>query len=166
MKKTQKKWLLSALFALLGLYIILIVAIPYFTLSGSAGATLTAIYDHFVEMKGYVVGDVLFLAIIAGVLILTYYFMIYRPKRVGKGMKAKDVSNIRKVVWYAILLYGLLLIAVPYITLAPAAQAWLVTFKDHFVTVKNAIASDFSFLALTGALLGAGYYFFVYKPKL
>lgn len=166
MKKTQKKWLLSALFALIGLYIILIVAIPYFTLAASAGETLTAIYDHFVTMKGYVVGDVLFLAIIAGVLILTYYFMIYRPKRVGKGKQAKDISTGRTVVWYAILLYGLLLIAVPYITLQPDAAAWLVTFQDHFVTVKDAIASDFSFLALTGGLLGVGYYFFVYKPKL
>lgn len=166
MKKTQKKWLLTALFALVALYVILIVAIPYFTLSASAGVTVTAIYDHFVMMKDYVTGDVLFLAIIAGVLVVTYYFLIYRPKRIGKSKKTREISNVRKVVWYAILLYGLLLIAIPYITLQPSAAAWLVTFQDHFVTVKNAIASDFSFLALTGGLLGIGYYFFVYKPKL
>lgn len=166
MKKTQKKWLLSALFAVLGLYVILIIAIPYFTLAVSAGATVTAIYDHFVMMKSHLTGDVLFLAIVAGVLVGTYYFLVYKPKRVGKGKQAKDISNTRKIVFYAIVLYGLLLVAVPYIVLPVDAAAYLVTFQDHFIAVKDAIASDFSFLALSGGLLGAGYYFFVYKPKL
>lgn len=166
MKKSDKKSDLAVLFILLGLYLVLVVAIPYATLSLTAGATLTAIYDHFVSMKASLKGDVYFLAIVIGILVALYYFMIYRPKKVSRGKKAKEISLARKIGFGLVVAYGLLLIVLPYITLPVDAAAYLVSIWDHFQGVKDAIISDFSFLALSATALFGGYYFMVYKPKL
>lgn len=165
MKNSQKKWLKALLFALAAIYALLIVFVPYFTLPATASAGVTSVYDHFVSMKGHVTGDVLFLILVVGILAGLYYFLIYRPKKVGKGKKAREISMARKVVWFAAIAYAVLLIAVPYVTLGATAAAWLVTVQDHFISVKDAIASDFTFLLFAGLLIGSGYYFLVHKPK-
>ena len=164
MKKGDKKKLLAGIFVLFGLYLILVVAIPYMTLSLTAGATLTAIYDHFVSMKANFTGDVYFLAIVIGVLVGLYYFLVYKPKKVGKGRQTKEISTARKFGFVLVLGYALLLVVLPYITLPVDSAAYLTSIWSHFQTVKDTITSDFAFLALSAAVLGGGYYFSVYKP--
>lgn len=166
MKKDEKKSILKVVFGLAGLYILLIVFVPYLTLSATAGSLVTSIYDHFAMMKTNLVGDVHFLLLVIGMLVALYYFMIYRPKHPGKGKRGQQITTARQWSFYALVAYGILLVIFPYITLAVTAQPWLVTIYDHFTAVKTAIASDFSFLALAAGLLYAGYYFMVYKPKL
>lgn len=166
MKKREKKTLLAVLFGLVGLYLVLVVAVPYMTLSLTAGAILTAIYDHFVSMKSSLTGDVYFLAIVIGIIVTLYYFLVYKPKKVGKGRKAKEISLVRKISFGLIVTYGILLIALPYIVLPVGSATYMVSIWSHFQSVKDAITNDFSFLALAAAVLGGLYYFFVYKPKL
>ena len=166
MKKSQKKWTLTAVFALLAIYILAIVFVPRLTLAVDAGATVTAVYDHFVMMKDNLFGDATFLALVLGLLAALYWFLVYRPKSVKKGRGSKDISTVRKLVFVVALVYGLLLIIVPWITLPVDAAAGLVTFQTHFIDVKEIFVSDVSFLAISAAILGGGYYFLVYKPKL
>lgn len=161
MKKKDKKTALSVLFALVGLYVILVIALPYVVLPATTAAWIVSIFDHFIAVKDAVTSDTTFLAIVIGALVALYYFLIYRPRKVSKGKK--EITTARKVVFGMIVVYGLLLIVIPFITYG---AAWFVTFQDHFVAVKDAIKSDIGFLALAGAVLFGGYYFLVYKPKL
>lgn len=158
MKKSEKKSLLAGLFGLVAIYLLLVVFVPY--------STATNVFvDHFTTVKSHIVSDVYFYGILIVILGLLYWFLIYRPKRVGKGRKAKDVSMARKVFFALVFVYAILLVVLPYVTLpATAAQTWVTVF-DHFIAVKDAIISDFGFLLLAGGGLGAGYYFLVYKPK-
>lgn len=161
MKKKDKKIALTVLFALIGLYVILVIALPYVTLPVTAAAWIVSIFDHFIAVKDAVTSDTTFLAIVIGVLVALYYFLLYRPRHVKKNKK--EVSTARKIGFVLVAIYALLLIVLPHITYT---ATWFVTFQDHFVAVKDAIKSDIGFLALAGSLLFGGYYFMVYKPKL
>ena len=161
MKKKDKKIALTVLFALIGLYVILVIALPYVTLPVTAAAWIVSIFDHFIAVKDAATSDTTFLAIVIGALVALYYFLLYRPRHVKKNKK--KVSTARIYAFAAITVYGLLLIVLPFITYT---GSWFVTIQDHFVAVKDAIKSDIGFLALAGSLLFGGYYFMVYKPKL
>lgn len=161
MKKKDKKTALSVLFALVGLYVILVIALPYVVLPVTTAAWIVTFFDHFATVKDAVTSDTTFLAIVIGALVALYYFLIYRPRKVSKGKK--EITTARKVVFGMIVAYGLLLIVIPYIGYT---AVWFETFQDHFIAVKDAIKSDIGFLALASAVLLGGYYFLVYKPKL
>ena len=158
MKKSEKKSLLAVLFGLIFIYALLVVFVPHSSYSN-------AFTDHFVTVNNAVKGDVQFLGIVVGLVALLYYFLMYRPRKVGKGRKSVEISTARKVVFGLVVVYAILLIVLPYITLSGTAAAWLVTVWDHFIGLKNVITSDFSFLLLVSLVLGGLYYFFVYKPK-
>lgn len=153
-------------FSVLALYILAVFGIPHLTLAVDASATWTSIYNHFVDVKTAIAGDEYFILVVVGLLAALYYVMIYKPKKIGKGKKAQNISMTKKVVFVAAAVYGLLLIAIPFITVAVDAQAWLITFTDHFVSVKNAAMTDIAILILATSLIGSGYYFMVYKNKL
>ena len=166
MKSKAQKILLSIVFILAGIYIVALVFVPYATPAVTTAAWIMSIYDHFVSVNAAVRGDAYFYLILIGVLVALYYYLIYKPMHVkGKKSKVQAVSTARLLVFSAVVVYGLLLIILPYITL-PVSAAALQPFFDHFSTVKNAIMDDYMFLALTLGALGLGYYFMVYKPKL
>jgi len=157
MSKSTKKSVLAVLCGLLALYILGVVFIPRSSYDN-------AFTQHFVSVYNAVQGDVFFILFM---LVLTgglYYFMIYKPKHPKKG-KSRDVSTARKVLFYAALVYIALLVIIPYITLPGTAAAWLVTFFDHFIMIKDVIMSDYALLTVLLLVLGAAYYFMVYKPK-
>ena len=166
MKSKAQKILLSIVFILAGIYIVALVFVPYATPAVTTAAWIMSVYDHFVSVNAAVRGDAYFYLILIGVLVALYYYLIYKPMHVkGKKSKVQAVSTARLLVFSAVVVYGLLLIILPYITLPVSAVA-LQPFFDHFSTVKNAIMDDYMFLALTLGALGLGYYFMVYKPKL
>jgi cytochrome bd-type quinol oxidase subunit 2 len=160
-KKKDKKTALSVVFALVGLYVILVIALPYVVLPVTTAAWIVSIFDHFITVKNAVTSDTTFLAIVLGALVALYYILIYRPRHMKKNKK--EITTTRKFVFVLVALYALLLIVLPYITYT---ATWFVTIQDHFVAVKDAIKSDIGFLALAAAVLFGGYYFMVYKPKL
>lgn len=51
-------------------------------------------------------------------------------------------------------------------TLAIDAATWLVNLHGFFSDIYTAISTDFEVLILIGGVLGLGYYYLVYRPKL
>jgi len=160
----KQKTALQILFALVALYVILVIAIPHIVLPVTAAAWLVTVHGHFVDVKSAVQSDAAFFGIIAGVIVAFYYFLVYKPK-IKAGRNAKPMSTGLKVVFAALLIYAALLVIIPYITSNSTVAAWI-TFQTHFVDVKRVIISDAGFLAIAVGLIGGLYYFSVYRPKL
>jgi len=65
----------KVLFGLIAAYIVLLIAVPFFTLSDTASAGLTTFYDHFVTVKDIVSTDWAFLAGFALILFGIYWLL-------------------------------------------------------------------------------------------
>lgn len=156
MTKNDLKSFLKLAFVLVGLYILLMVFVPRSSASN-------AFVDHFTMVKDAVMGDGLFYIFVLALVGILYYFLIYRPQKSKR--KNKEISTIRVAAFLIVVGYAILLVVLPYLTVAVTAPAYWITIVDHFILVKDVIQSDFVFLVLAAGLMSGLYYFLVYKPK-
>ncbi len=70
----------KVLFGIIAIYIIMLIAVPFFTLSDTASAGLTTFYDHFVTVKGIISTDWAFLAVFALILFGIYWLLTRKKK--------------------------------------------------------------------------------------
>jgi type II secretory pathway component PulF len=159
MRNKRLALLLVSVLAVLGLMIVLV---PGFPPAEGAAAWKVSFYDFFVSVRDVAVGDFYFFLVCAAALFISAYMLIVKPLKAIKG-KNKQVSMVRKGLFAIIATYIILLIAVPFFTLATGAGTALTAFYDHFVAVKDVIVADWSFLVGFGFILFAIYWLLTRK---
>lgn len=166
MNKNQKMKLFKLLAVALGLFIVLIYAIPMITLSATAAAWLVSFKDFFVDIKAIVTGNFFYVVLLVAAAVLSFYYLWYKPRKIGNGKKAKEISTARKVALVVILAAVVIALIVPFVTLQATAAAWLVDFQGYLIDFKTTLTSDFNILALGIGVLWVLYHFFFHDPKL
>lgn len=165
MNKNQKIKLFKVLAAVLGLFVIMIYAIPMITLPATASAGLVAFKDFFVDIKDVVTGNFFYVVLLLAAAVIAVVYLWYKPKKIGKGKKASEISTARKVSLVVILVAILIALIVPFVTLQATAAAWLVDVQGYLIDFKNTLTTDFNILALGLGVLWVIYHFMIHDPK-
>jgi hypothetical protein len=165
MNQKQKLKLFKILAAVLGLFVVMVYAVPMITLSATAAAWLVEFQNFFVDIKDVVTGNFFYVVLLLVAAVLSAFYLWYKPKKAGKGKKAKEITTARKVVLGVILVAIVIALIVPFVTLQATAAAWLVDFQGYMIDFKDTLTTDFNILALAIGVLWIIYHFFVHDPK-
>lgn len=165
MSKIQKMKLFKVLAGILALFVVMIYVVPMITLQATAAAWLVDFKGFFVDVKNIITGNFFYIVLLLVVAVISVIYLWYKPRKVGQGKKAKEISTARKVTLGVILVGIALLLIVPFITLQASTAAWMVDFQNHLITFKNTLTSDFNILVLAIGLLWVIYHFMIHDPK-
>ena len=80
------------------------------------------------------------------------------------------MNKVQKVKLFKVLaavlgLFVIMIYVIPLITLPATAAAWLVSFKDFFVDIKNIVTGNFFYVVLLIAAAVLAVFYLWYKPK-
>lgn len=165
MNKNQKIKLFKVLAGILALFVVMIYVVPMITLQATAAAWLVNFKAFFVDIKEVITGNFFYVVLMLAVAVISVVYLWYKPKKVGKGKKVREISTARKVVLGVILVAVALLLIIPFVTLQTTAAAWLVSFQGHLITFKNTLTTDFNILALSIGVLWLLYHALIHDPK-
>jgi|GEM_PF-3247281 len=165
MNKNQKIRLFKVLAAVLGLFVLMIYVVPMINLPVTASAGLVAFQDFFVDIKDVVTGNFFYVVLLLAVLVIAVVYLWYKPKKLGKGKKAQEISTARKVALVVILTAVLIALIVPFLTLPVTSGAWLIDLQGYLITFKDTLTTDFNIIALSLGVLWILYHFLVHDPK-